>query len=171
MDVWRAAGVGNGPYGAKRVFAVSSRQRAAAALEPNVAPCLPIIGMAIMPVSVALPDLDAGADNRVARSIEGPPHYVRDLALRPRRLALHDDEIVVHVTGPFDRIEWSFRRAWRENGALFCAGQPSRDESRGRSCDKRADDLAAPQLRGRDDTWRPPWVDSVECPAPVTFLV
>ena len=117
MDVRRAAGIGDGLQRAEAVAAVGLRQQAAVALERRSRAARGRAGA----------DGRRGPARRTARSRPARrrpacrsrsstrPSQMQHRAHRPRRLAAHLDEIVVHVGGKGRRIErpLGLRRAWR----------------------------------------------------------
>jgi hypothetical protein len=98
MNVRRPTGIWHRSNGAKAIPPLLVDLRAAVPLEGVInAPLSGRTRMTVDAIGIALPDLDDASGLGLAAQIEHTSRHVDHLPQRPRGLARHLDEIVVHV--------------------------------------------------------------------------
>ncbi|MFM1944907.1 MAG: hypothetical protein RI897_3889 [Verrucomicrobiota bacterium] len=113
VDVWGAAGVGDGFDGAEVVFPGRAGEEASVALEVSVAfGLVAVLGVAVDAIPVGLPDFDQGIPDGVAAVVEEATAEVGDLADGGGEGIVEDEEVVVGIEGEAIGVEGAFCLGW-----------------------------------------------------------
>ena len=106
MDMRRTAWVGNWLYGSKSIGTVRPGSELTIALKIQIKGDRPVVpGMMITAVGVTLPNLDAGAIDRLPALIENAADNIGDFTFRPTRLAVDPYKVIIRIQRNTSRIE------------------------------------------------------------------